>query len=121
MKDIKEIKKLIISNTRTKDKIEAERKERTALEEMQKKEFVDKVCKEFLKELSKLSRKHGVYIGGCGCCGSPFLYNKKGTIFADKLEYDKNRYSVEEQRETDEQDEIMTMLEETDFNETEVN
>lgn len=39
---MKEIKQAIIKNARTKDKIEAERKERTALEEMQKKEFVDK-------------------------------------------------------------------------------
>jgi len=29
--------------------------------------------KEFLKDLSKLSRKHKIIIGGCGCCGSPFL------------------------------------------------
>lgn len=27
----------------------------------------------FLEELSKLSREHKVVIGGCGCCGSPFL------------------------------------------------
>jgi hypothetical protein len=27
----------------------------------------------FLAELSELSRKRGVGIGGCGCCGSPFL------------------------------------------------
>lgn len=27
----------------------------------------------FLEELSTLTRKHGVMIGGCGCCGSPWL------------------------------------------------
>jgi hypothetical protein len=27
----------------------------------------------FVKELTNLSRKHGIYIGGCGCCGSPSL------------------------------------------------
>lgn len=27
----------------------------------------------FLEDLSKLTRKHGIKIGGCGCCGSPFL------------------------------------------------
>jgi hypothetical protein len=27
----------------------------------------------FLKELSELSLKHGFFIGGCGCCGSPFV------------------------------------------------
>ena len=28
---------------------------------------------EFLKELAELTIKHGVSIGGCGCCGSPGL------------------------------------------------
>ena len=27
----------------------------------------------FLAELTELSRRHGIVIGGCGCCGSPFL------------------------------------------------
>lgn len=27
----------------------------------------------FLLELRELTRKHGVAIGGCGCCGSPWL------------------------------------------------
>lgn len=27
----------------------------------------------FLLELRELSRKHGIAIGGCGCCGSPWL------------------------------------------------
>ena len=27
----------------------------------------------FLEELTALSKKHGVWIGGCGCCGSPYL------------------------------------------------
>lgn len=28
---------------------------------------------EFLKELTELSNKYKIYIGGCGCCGSPHL------------------------------------------------
>jgi hypothetical protein len=28
----------------------------------------------FLAELSDLTRKHGIKISGCGCCGSPYLY-----------------------------------------------
>lgn len=27
----------------------------------------------FLVELTELTKKHGVYITGCGCCGSPSL------------------------------------------------
>lgn len=29
--------------------------------------------KAFLRELTALSREHGVIITGCGCCGSPSL------------------------------------------------
>lgn len=27
----------------------------------------------FLTELTELSKKHGIVIHGCGCCGSPWL------------------------------------------------
>jgi len=27
----------------------------------------------FILELSELTRKYGIAIGGCGCCGSPWL------------------------------------------------
>lgn len=30
----------------------------------------------FLEELKQLSLKHGIYIGGCGCCGSPYLFEE---------------------------------------------
>ncbi len=37
--------------------------------------------KAFLAELSQLSNKYGVGIGGCGCCGSPFLTkHEKGSF-----------------------------------------
>lgn len=27
----------------------------------------------FLNDLNELTRQHGIVIGGCGCCGSPYL------------------------------------------------
>lgn len=33
---------------------------------------MDKV-KQFLKEISEVCNRHGLKIGGCGCCGSPFV------------------------------------------------
>ncbi len=29
--------------------------------------------REFLAELTKLSQKYGMHIGGCGCCDSPWV------------------------------------------------
>lgn len=37
---------------------------------------------QFLKELTELTQKHGIAIGGCGCCGSPFLYDDEGQEFS---------------------------------------
>lgn len=31
----------------------------------------------FLDELAKLTNKYGIAIGGCGCCGSPYLYRAR--------------------------------------------
>lgn len=31
----------------------------------------------FLADLSELSRRHGIKVGACGCCGSPWLFGIK--------------------------------------------
>jgi len=33
--------------------------------------------REFIKGLDELSAKTGIAIGGCGCCGSPLIREKK--------------------------------------------
>ena len=40
---------------------------------MSEQETMTKAEREFLDELTQLSRYYGVTIGGCGCCGSPFF------------------------------------------------
>ena len=35
---------------------------------------------EFLTELSALSRRYGIVIGGCGCCESPWLESFEGDL-----------------------------------------
>lgn len=36
-------------------------------------EPTDEQKRQFLLDLTELTRKHGIAVGGCGCCGSPFL------------------------------------------------
>lgn len=44
---------------------------------------------EFLKQLTELCKKHNIGIGGCGCDGSPFLFNMNNEmIIGENLEYD---------------------------------
>lgn len=43
---------------------------------------------EFLGELTELSKKYGIYIGGCGCCGSPFGYIGSRATWGSEVFYD---------------------------------
>lgn len=43
---------------------------------------------DFLKELTILCEKHGIFINGCGCDGSPWLTNKTTEEnYGDNLSY----------------------------------
>lgn len=56
---------------------------------------------EFLKELSELTKKYGLEICGCGCCGSPWIADLKSEFRnEDGLYYDKKdqEYTVESMR-----------------------
>ncbi|WP_187442735.1 hypothetical protein [Rossellomorea vietnamensis] len=50
----------------------------------------------FLKELSELSKKHKIYIGGCGCCGSPYAIDgNDDDVFENlKWNFDKETYEA---------------------------
>lgn len=59
---------------------------------------VDKETRDFLHDLNKLVKKHGIYIGGCGCHGSPYLRKLgQGKEIGDCLSYnfDENRYEIQ--------------------------
>ena len=40
---------------------------------MNKEPITQKELESFLAELTALSEKYNLYIGGCGCCGSPWI------------------------------------------------
>ena len=39
----------------------------------------------FLKDLTALSEAYDMYIGGCGCCDSPYIDNGAGDTIAHNL------------------------------------
>lgn len=53
--------------------------------------------KAFLKELTALSQKYDIYIQGCGCCGSPWLFDDRIKKSYDNLAYidDNKGYDVD--------------------------
>ena len=42
----------------------------------------------FLTELTELTLKYGVTIGGCGCCGSPYLTDINGDTEINGMQHD---------------------------------
>lgn len=56
--------------------------------------MTDEDIKEFLIELTNLSQKHSIGIGGCGCCSSPYLFDL-GKSDTDKEYYVSKRGNLE--------------------------
>lgn len=56
------------------------------------------MIEDFLKELSELSKKYKMYIGGCGCCDSPYIDDENGKEVAARLtwDYQNERYTRED-------------------------
>lgn len=54
------------------------------------------MLEKFLAELDELTKKYGIEIGGCGCCGSPYLDDTKTLkTLATDLWYHNGHYEVE--------------------------
>lgn len=59
----------------------------------------------FLEKLGELSLSYGIAIGGCGCCGSPYLINIDGEteingLQHDELEWNEDHYIIKNIYET---------------------
>lgn len=50
--------------------------------------------REFILGLTKLTQETGIAIGGCGCCGSPYLVEAKFTSSASGYVCDRDGESV---------------------------
>lgn len=58
-------------------------------------QMINERIKNFLKDLAELTKQHGIEIGGCGCCGSPYLDDTKTLqTLATDLWYYNREYKV---------------------------
>lgn len=57
---------------------------------MKKEAITKKELESFLSELTALSEKYDLYIGGCGCCGSPWIMREGAHNEATELRMNTN-------------------------------
>jgi hypothetical protein len=56
-----------------------------------------KHIKDAIRQLDKLAKKLNIYVGGCGCCGSPYMFmTKNGNAGADYIKIGHNPYDEED-------------------------
>lgn len=53
---------------------------------------MEKDIQGFLEELSSLTMRYGIAIGGCGCCGSPYLMDRDGATEINGLQHDELKW-----------------------------
>jgi hypothetical protein len=59
-------------------------------------ENINKKVEMFLKELAELTDKYGLAVNGCGCCGSPWIYDvKSGEVIVDNIDYNEHEKKYE--------------------------
>ena len=54
----------------------------------------DVKLKRFVEKLTELSNEFDIYVGGCGCCGSPYLYGDLNNSYYD-LHYSEEQKKYE--------------------------
>lgn len=55
----------------------------------------NELAEQFMNELSLLTQKYGIAIDGCGCCGSPYVYDmatKETLVEAIYYDEEKQQY-----------------------------
>ena len=58
--------------------------------------MIDGKLEQFLNDLTELSKKYGFSIGGCGCCGSPWIFDEESRkIVVEDLYYEHDKYTGE--------------------------
>lgn len=57
---------------------------------MNKERITQKELESFLSELTALCDKYNLYIGGCGCCGSPWIMREGAPNEATELRMNSN-------------------------------
>lgn len=52
----------------------------------------------FLRDLSKLSEKYELYIGGCGCQGSPYIFDLEDNVVLEDLGHTEWQYQAKDNK-----------------------
>ena len=54
----------------------------------------DEGLENFLNDLENLCDTYNIYIGGCGCCGSPYLYRIDKDYIGSDLTFQHGHYDI---------------------------
>ena len=67
---------------------------------------------DFLAELTELSKKYRILIGGCGCCGSPYLQSPDGISVGSRVfDIDDFQYTYDDRQPGYSRDNYLSFME----------